>query len=101
LPKDFYRNLDIHLPRAGRRDSEDGRRGITICTSIVSALTKIPVRCDVAMTGKSRCGQVLDSAGEENYWRHRMACSNTAFVFVNLGKCKSAKIFLISTDNFY
>ncbi|HTI64367.1 MAG TPA: endopeptidase La [Gemmatimonadaceae bacterium] len=88
IDRDFYRTRDLHIHIPAGATPKDGpSAGIAIATGIVSALTGIPVRGDVAMTGEITLrGRVLAIGGlkEKAVAAHRNAVRHVIIPYQNL-----------------
>ena len=82
LAKDFHEQSDLHIHVPEGATPKDGpSAGIGMCTAVVSVVTGIPVRADVAMTGEitpARSGiadrRIKRKTARGTSWRHQAGC---------------------------
>ena len=88
IDRDFHRTRDLHIHIPAGATPKDGpSAGIAIATAIVSALTGVPVRGDVAMTGEITLrGRVLAIGGlkEKSVAAHRNSVRHVIVPYQNM-----------------
>jgi len=92
LPKNFFEKHDIHIHVPEGATPKDGpSAGISMCTALVSVITHLPVRADVAMTGEITLrGEVLGIGGlkEKLLAAHRSGIKNVIIPVENVKDLK-------------
>jgi ATP-dependent Lon protease len=92
VPKNFFDKHDIHIHVPEGATPKDGpSAGISMCTAIVSVITNLPARADVAMTGEITLrGEVLPIGGvkEKLLAAHRSGIKNVIIPIENVKDLK-------------
>ena len=105
IKEDFYRKVDVHIHLPEGAVSKDGpSAGITIATALISALSGIPVKRDVAMTGEITLrGNVLPVGGlkEKILAAQRMKIYNIILPEKNRNDIKKIKKEIIGEMNLF
>lgn len=104
LPKDFFNKVDVHVHVPEGAVPKDGpSAGVAIATAMVSALTKIPVKRDVGMTGEITLrGRVLEIGGikEKVIAAHRASIKTVAMPKENKKDLEDIPQYVLKDLNF-